>query len=211
MRVGGADLQIAGEKLKRDWLLRWIEDPKNYFSDTLMPRFRLPRADQEALVEYILREDVFLSSDEEEEAVPAERWKTLEDTERVKRGKRLVEISRCVVCHEVEGIPEVITIPPKKPLPPKNTFEFLAYDVKCLSCHAIGGVGGTYAPDLSTEGSRLREQWVADFVHEPDLVRPLSQQMPKLNLTKEEASLSAEYMAKNTRSKKIPAKIPEEP
>lgn len=60
LRVGGIDLQIAGNRLQRDWLYDWIKEPKNYSPDTLMPRFRFADNDLKALVEYILRDDAFL-------------------------------------------------------------------------------------------------------------------------------------------------------
>jgi mono/diheme cytochrome c family protein len=79
-----------------------------------------------------------------------------------------------------------------------------------LSCHAIEGRGATYAPDLTGEGSRLHEQWIAQFVESPDIVRPLSQQMPKLNLTAEEARIIASALSTSHRDARIPENIPGE-
>lgn len=207
LRVGGIDLQIAATKLKRDWLYAWIEDPKNYFPDTLMPRYRFSDDEIKALVEYILREDAFLSSEEETAEEPGD-WSMLDEPGRADRGKDLIQLSRCVVCHDIQGIPEVFS--PSKLIPPASArnFEFLAYDLRCLSCHSIQGRGGTYAPDLTSEGSRLQENWIAQFVESPDMVRPLSQQMPKFNITEEEAELIASYIKSERRDTRIPAEIP---
>jgi mono/diheme cytochrome c family protein len=56
-------------------------------------------------------------------------------------------------------------------------------DVKCTNCHSIKGIGADYAPDLSYVGSKLQESWIRSFLANPDVIRPLLQQMPKLGLT----------------------------
>ena len=56
-------------------------------------------------------------------------------------------------------------------------------DVKCTNCHSIRGIGADYAPDLSYAGSKLQEGWIRNFLANPDVIRPLLQQMPKLGLT----------------------------
>ncbi|MFQ5722870.1 MAG: c-type cytochrome [Terriglobia bacterium] len=208
LRVGGIDLQIAATKLNRDWLYAWLQDPKNYFPDTLMPRYRFSEADVRALVEYILRDDAFLPLDEEEAEDNPELWRELDNPQRAARGKRLIELSRCVLCHDIQGIPEVLSQPERKPPVPAPSFEFLVYDLRCLTCHSIAGRGGTYAPDLTGEGSRIRKPWIANFVQSPDMVRPLSQQMPKFNLTGEEAQIIASYINQWRLDARIPVAIP---
>ena len=56
-------------------------------------------------------------------------------------------------------------------------------DVKCTNCHSIKGIGADYAPDLTYAGSKLQESWIRGFLANPDVIRPLLQQMPKLGLT----------------------------
>ncbi len=213
LRVGGIDLMAAGPKLKRDWLYQWIKDPKVYFPDTLMPRYRFAEDDLTALVEFILRDDAFQPPLEEEEEQEKEEdavnlFEALDDPMHIDRGKDLIELSRCVVCHDIKGIPEVLSLTKREPAPTPGSFEYLAYDLRCLSCHAIEGRGATYAPDLTGEGSRLHEQWIAQFVESPDFIRPLSQQMPKLNLTAEDATIIASYMSTSRRDARIPKDIP---
>ncbi len=210
LRVGGIDLQMAATKLERNWLYWWIKEPKSYFPDTLMPRYRFSDDEIKALVEYILGDDAFLPVTEEEEEGEEgpERWSVLDEPERASRGKRLIELSRCVVCHAIEGIPELLRQPELQPPPRRGSFEFLVHDLRCLSCHSIEGRGGTYAPDLTSEGSRLQEAWMADFLESPDMIRPLSQQMPKFSMTPEEAKTMASHMSKTRLDPRIPAQIP---
>jgi mono/diheme cytochrome c family protein len=208
LRSGGADLQAAASKLKRDWIYRWLKDPRAYFPETLMPRFTLSDDDILALVEYILRDGAFTPPEPEEDDAPEppkQDWSALDDLQRVERGKQLITRSRCVVCHEVPGIAEVLPKPAPFTPPPKDTFAYIAWDRRCLTCHAIDGRGGTYAPDLSTEGSRLHADWIAQFVVRPDMLRPLSQQMPKLNLTEREGKVIGEHM----RTKRLDPEAPE--
>ncbi|NTW57138.1 MAG: c-type cytochrome [Chlorobiaceae bacterium] len=62
-------------------------------------------------------------------------------------------------------------------------FAKIIEDVKCTNCHSIKGIGADYAPDLSLAGSKLQESWIRKFLANPDVIRPLLQQMPKLGLT----------------------------
>ena len=105
LRVGGIDLQIEATKLKRDWLYRWIKDPKDHFPETLMPRFRLSEQEIRAMVEYILRDDAFLPAEVDEPLTDADRA-VLDDPDAIRQGRQLMELDRCVVCHRVEGIEE---------------------------------------------------------------------------------------------------------
>lgn len=65
---------------------------------------------------------------------------------------------------------------------PTGDFAKIEDEVKCLTCHTIRGVGGGFAPDLSFEGSKVRKEWLKDFLKAPDIIRPMLQQMPKFKL-----------------------------
>lgn len=98
---------------------------------------------------------------------------------------------------------------------PTGKFAEILDDVKCLSCHKIYGNGADYAPDLSLEGSKITEEWLIDYLKSPDIIRPLSEQMPKfslgkkmsmipLQLSKDEISIIAEYIMTVLVSDEIP-------
>ena len=63
-------------------------------------------------------------------------------------------------------------------------------------------------PDLTGAGSRLQDAWIPTFLESPDMIRLLSQQMPKLNLTADEAKTLASYLTTSRRDEQIPEKIP---
>jgi mono/diheme cytochrome c family protein len=67
---------------------------------------------------------------------------------------------------------------------------------KCYACHRFNGYGGTLAPDLSYEGSRAQKKWIADFLRNPQTIRPaLILRMPQFNMSEKDATTVAEYLA----------------
>ena len=94
-------------------------------------------------------------------------------------------------------------IPPgyRAPLKPASTYvpegEFgkLVEDLNCLACHSIRGRGGTLAPDLTYEGSRVRRDWLTRFLKKPDTIRLYMQErMPKFHLSDAEVETIVSYM-----------------
>jgi len=66
---------------------------------------------------------------------------------------------------------------------------------RCLSCHKINGRGGTLAPDLSAEGSKVQRNWLIAYLQKPYAIRPtLAERMLRFNLKPEEATLLADYI-----------------
>ena len=60
----------------------------------------------------------------------------------------------------------------------------LITELACFSCHRFNGRGGEMAPDLSWEGSSVQRQWLTDFLHNPNTLRPsLIRRMPRFNLS----------------------------
>jgi mono/diheme cytochrome c family protein len=67
---------------------------------------------------------------------------------------------------------------------------------KCYACHRFNGYGGTLAPDLSYEGSRAQKKWIADFLKNPQTIRPtLILRMPQFNMSDKDAAIAAEYLS----------------
>ncbi len=68
-------------------------------------------------------------------------------------------------------------------------------DLRCFSCHTINGRGGDMAPDLTWEGTAVTRAWLADFLKNPNTLRPaLIRRMPRFNVTDAEANTLADYI-----------------
>lgn len=195
--------KLAAKKINRDWLYLWLKNPRDHFPNTMMPQYRLLEEEARPLIEYLLRSYDFVpeEKEEEEEAEESEEEApTVEitysnDTAVIEEGKRIITVSRCVVCHDVEGIDEVLPVE-EQPIPTEG-FPKLVYEIRCLTCHNFFGEGGTYAPELTFRGSEVKGDWIVDFLQAPDIIRPILQQMPKFNLSEEEAKIAADYIKKN--------------
>ena len=67
---------------------------------------------------------------------------------------------------------------------------------KCYACHRFNGYGGTLAPDLTYERSRAQKKWIADFLKNPQTIRPaLILRMPQFNMPDKDAAIAAEFLS----------------
>ncbi len=77
---------------------------------------------------------------------------------------------------------------------PQGKFGKIVKDLSCLVCHRIKDKGADFAPELTYEGSRVKREWLEDFLKSPDILRPLLKQMPRFNMTDEEIKTVADYI-----------------
>jgi mono/diheme cytochrome c family protein len=85
---------------------------------------------------------------------------------------------------------------PHKEFHPEGQVGQLYQRYKCYVCHTFKGYGGTLAPDLSYEGSRSRREWLAQFLRNPQTLRPtLTVRMPHFNMSEEDATTIANYLS----------------
>jgi len=71
----------------------------------------------------------------------------------------------------------------------------LIAELACFSCHRFNGRGGDMAPDLSWEGSSVQRQWLTDFLHNPNTLRPsLIRRMPRFNLSDSDNKELTDYI-----------------
>lgn len=80
---------------------------------------------------------------------------------------------------------------------------------RCLSCHQIGGRGGDISTaSLTFEGSKVRREWLVDYLMLSYTIRPiLTDRMPVFRMPREEAVQLADMME----SFYLDARIPEDP
>ncbi|MCW8795994.1 MAG: c-type cytochrome [Chlorobium sp.] len=105
--VHAPDLSKVGSKVSKEWLFKWIKDPKKYFPETKMPRYRFSDEEITALVEYIVGEyQDFDFEPDYEEAVPIK-------AESIEKGKALVEKYGCFGCHKLKGMEDMQNIAPQ--------------------------------------------------------------------------------------------------
>jgi mono/diheme cytochrome c family protein len=275
--VYAPDHTKIASKISKDWLFRWIKNPRAYHPETKMPHFRFTDKEIEELVAFMSAEfiDWDALEDEEEEEV-GEEVKAVKkeiDPASAEKGRKLIKKYGCFGCHEIKGfekegkigaeltafgskgvefldfgvvgdlekswlswtiaklknprqfreglrMPEFSltdedfeaivcllasfkerTVPveyvvksTKVGYEPQGKFGKIVRDLNCLVCHRIKDKGEDFAPDLTYEGSRVKREWLVDFLRAPDILRPLLKQMPKFNLSEEEIEVVADYM-----------------
>jgi cbb3-type cytochrome oxidase cytochrome c subunit len=85
-----------------------------------------------------------------------------------------------------EEVPVAYTIPlgaPPSAYAPQGAFGNLLDKYRCFVCHKISGRGGEMAPDLTSEGSRVKKEWLEKFMKAPDTIRPiLVERMPPFKI-----------------------------
>jgi mono/diheme cytochrome c family protein len=95
----------------------------------------------------------------------------------------------------IPGLGTLVLPAPELEYQPAGDFGKAYERFKCYVCHRFNGFGGTLAPDLSYEGSRAPRRWIADFLKNPQTLRPtLIFRMPQFNMTDEDAGVLAEYL-----------------
>lgn len=110
------------------------------------------------------------------------------------------------------GLGALVIQAPKSEYHPAGDFGKAYERYKCYICHKFSGYGGTLAPDLSYEGSRAQRRWIADFLKNPQTLRPtLIFRMPQFNVTDQEANLLADYLANVFQTDKIDLSPPNQP
>jgi len=212
----GPDLGEITTKINRNWLYDWLGNTKSHFPDTMMAQFRFTDSDLRGIVEFVMRDTQFIPEEKDEEEGEAKESKQAEqevkvltekeynslrkDNALIEKGKDVIEKARCFVCHDIKGFSELMPVTEKK-RDGLAGFEKLLYEIRCLSCHRIQNKGGAYAPNLTIAGSKIKMNWENEFLQVPDIIRPLSQQMPKFNLTEEDAKVATEYIEKNLHTK----------
>jgi mono/diheme cytochrome c family protein len=264
---GGPELTRIGNKVKPEWLLAWLQNPRIYDSTTPMPHYRFTAEQIAVLATYLQgKSDPDYGPTVHLDAAGAAQ---------IAHGRKLIVELGCAACHEINGVqkpdnfaPDLSTIGSKplaqivflpgmehnlssyivgkirqprafgasvkmpqftltaaqtdalttallaltsrgRAMPdtlrvaaieetsyePAGHAGKLITELACFSCHRINGKGGDMAPDLTWEGSSVQRQWLADFLKNPNTLRPsLIRRMPRFNLSESDNKELTDYI-----------------
>ncbi len=109
-------LDGVGSKVSRDWLVRWLENPRGVSATTRMPNFHLSNRDAGLLADFLLSFTEFPTR-EKLEPLPGVLQDEIPDS-LYERGETLFRQARCISCHLVQGkggsvAPEIGTVASK--------------------------------------------------------------------------------------------------
>ncbi len=126
LTFSGPALESEGYKVRPDWLLAWLKEPKSYLAQSKMGNFRLKSDEVAGLQAFLLSQRAHPPADVNIDWARA-------DTE---RGRALFG------------------------------------ELRCSSCHAVNGRGGTMGPELTKIGDKVRRDWLASFLKDPHRDQP---------------------------------------
>jgi mono/diheme cytochrome c family protein len=91
----------------------------------------------------------------------------------------------------------VLKRPPPAPYRPAGRFGELVNRYRCLSCHSVGGSGGTLSTvPFDRIGSQLQHDYVASYLLNPGAVRvSIEARMPVFHMVPDEAKTIADYLS----------------
>ncbi|MGR3310406.1 MAG: c-type cytochrome [Candidatus Brocadiales bacterium] len=92
------NLSRIGDKVKYDYLVNWLMDPKALQPETRMPNLRLTKDEGHHIATYLS------TLKGTETGASVEIIKELMDPQNAKKGKKLIERFGCFGCHEISGM-----------------------------------------------------------------------------------------------------------
>ncbi len=170
VRRVGPDLTTIASKLEKEWVLKWLREPRAFKSEARMPQFwgnsnnSGPEHEPRSIAE-ITAITEFLFSKSRDNPLPAARTNG-----NVESGKELVETVGCFGCHAVGPIE--------------------ADDARTQHRRRFGY-------NLASQGSKVTSEWLYNWVRDPQIVWH-DTNMPSLRLTVAEAADVAAYLSSLT-------------
>ena len=167
IRKVGPDLSTVSGKLTKEWVRKWLMNPKDFKSEARMPQFwwnsnnsgpqwdKRNAAEINAITEY-------LWSKSKPKELPAGRTGG-----NAEAGKQIIESVGCFGCHAIGPIQDV---PNQSQTRRRHGF------------------------NLANQGSKVSASWIYNWVKDPAQVWPQTK-MPSLRLTDDEAANVAAYLS----------------
>jgi len=122
----GPALDSIGYKVRPEWLMPWLKDPKSYLEQSKMGNFRLSADEIASLQGFLLSERAQMPLDS-----TGVNWKKADTA----NGRALFG------------------------------------ELRCVSCHAVNGRGGTMGPALSRIGDKVRRDWLFSYLKDPHRIQ----------------------------------------
>ena len=154
----GPDLERVGSKVNVEWLVRWLKNPKSYLPETKMPNAFLSDEDVKAVASFIMS---LTDSNIPPEPMINDKL-TLEA--RVEKGRKLIDASKCMNCHTIEG------------------FELEGF----LKVEGLG-------PSLINIKTKAKKGWVVEWLKNTQGIHP-NTRMPTFNFTEDQSLAIADYL-----------------
>ncbi|PYR81656.1 MAG: hypothetical protein DMG18_15935, partial [Acidobacteria bacterium] len=168
IRKVGPDLSTVSGKLTKQWVRKWLENPKEFKSQARMPQFwwnsnnsGRPDWDKRNAAEINAITEYLWSKSKPKELPPGRT------NGNAAAGKQIVETVGCFGCHAIGPIQEA------------------ANQTQIRRRHGF---------NLENQGSKVSQSWIYNWVKDPTQVWP-DTKMPSLRLTDEEAANVAAYLS----------------
>lgn len=124
--------------------------------------------------------------------------------------RELQAVVTALLSYTSERVPENYRVDaPEADYEPPGRFGTIVAQYRCLSCHEISGTGGdiSRAP-LTSEGSKVREAWLVNYLKRPYTIRPiLTDRMIPLWMPDDEAAFIADFVENVYVDNRIPREI----
>jgi len=124
--------------------------------------------------------------------------------------EQVTELVTALLSLPRKPVPETYRVPAPQPhYSPPGRFGSLVSGYRCMSCHRIQADGGdiSTAP-LTAEGSKVREDWLKNYLLLPITLRPiLVERMIPLRMSPDEAAFMADFMENVYLDDRIPGEI----
>lgn len=192
--VYAADHANIANKISKEWLMRWMKNPKEYFPETKMPHYRFTDNEVEDLAAFMSVEFIDWDALDEEEEEGEDAKAALQeeiDPASAEKGRGLVKKYGCFGCHDIEGFEKESKIGAELTAFGSKAVEFLDFGV-------VKDIGHTWL------------DWIVAKLKDPRQFRD-GLKMPKFNFTDEdfgalvcllgsfnEKSIPVEYFVKST-------------
>jgi cytochrome c1 len=205
-RVGPSLLKIR-TKSDPSWMVRWIQNPKEYLPLTKMPNFKLSEDEAISIAAYLLKN-----------SEPEQPYPTAYQPGSAERGRELVSRVGCLGCHVVKdlealkkgttalppGAPAAeapkeggeatpASTAPQEPSPPKGGEVKGGVHPVYPGAGEVYVGGPTFGPELSRVASKANAEWLYRWLKDPKRYRPKTN-MPNLRLSDQEARDIATYL-----------------